>query len=127
MPYRPARPCAVCGTLTDNKDRLCDVHLKQRNERLDTRRGTSAERGYGRRWNTARTMYLAEHPLCVQCKAKGNTVPATTVDHITPHNGNYELMWDPANWQALCTRHHSIKTASQDGAFGNRETRKVGG
>ena|GEM_PF-2734697 len=27
-------------------------------------------------------------PRCVRCKAKGRLVPATVVDHITPHRGD---------------------------------------
>jgi 5-methylcytosine-specific restriction protein A len=86
---------------------------------IDARRGTSTERGYDARWQRARTSYLAEHPLCVLCLAEGKVVAATTVDHIVPHRGDYRLLWSDSNWQALCTRHHSIKTATSDGAFGN--------
>ena len=74
---------------------------------------------YGGAWRKARADFLARHPLCVHCKAEGRVTAATVVDHITPHRGNLTLFWNVANWQALCTSHHSIKTASEDGAFGN--------
>jgi 5-methylcytosine-specific restriction protein A len=48
-------------------------------------------------------------------------VAATTVDHIRPHRGDYDLMWDESNWQSLCTWHHNVKTAKEDGAFGNQK------
>jgi len=125
VPTKLARPCAVagCPLLTENKERLCDVHLQQRQQQIDAQRGTSTERGYDTRWAKAKSIYISQHPLCVVCKSLGQIVPATTVDHIIPHHGNYDLMWNENNWQSLCTRHHSIKTAQYDGAFGNKETR----
>ena len=33
-----------------------------------------------------------------------------------------ELFWDSSNWQGLCAKCHGIKTASEDGGFGNRGT-----
>ena len=50
---------------------------------------------------------------------KGLLVPATDVDHIIPHKGNEDLMWDEENLQALCHACHSRKTAAEDGGFGN--------
>ena len=40
--------------------------------------------------------------------------PASVVDHIKPHKGDYDLFWDEANHQALCKRCHDIKTATED-------------
>lgn len=42
------------------------------------------------------------------------------VDHIRPHKSNYDLFWDPNNWQSMCDPCHSKKTATEDGGFGNR-------
>lgn len=53
---------------------------------------------------------------------KGLLVPATDVDHIIPHKGNEDLMWDEENLQALCHACHSRKTAAEDGGFGNIKT-----
>ena len=75
----------------------------------------SAEsRGYGRTWQKARKKYLEAHPLCVECMKEGRYVRATDVDHIKPHRGDRSLFWDRSNWQALCHRHHSIKTRRED-------------
>ena len=128
MPYKAARPCATpgCPNLTTNTPRYCDVHLKQKQQRTrtyDDNRGTASQRGYDARWQKARRIYLSEHPLCVLCQQEGRVTAASVVDHIIPHRGDYSLMWDENNWQSLCTHHHAIKTASQDGAFGNKETR----
>lgn len=65
--------------------------------------------------------YLREHPLCVMCEREGFLKAATEVDHITPHRGNQELFWDESNWQGLCRKHHSEKTAREDGGFGNKK------
>lgn len=71
------------------------------------------DRTYGRRWKAARKAYLAKHPLCVECAKQGLTVAAEDIDHIIPHKGNYRLMWDETNYQALCHSHHSSKTGKE--------------
>jgi len=45
---------------------------------------------------------------------------ARIVDHVIPHRGDQELFWDTSNWQPLCKRCHDVKTAGEDGGFGNR-------
>lgn len=69
-------------------------------------RASAHARGYDSRWNKARKGYLARHPLCVMCEARGRIAAATVVDHITPHKGDAALFWDSGNWQALCKHHH---------------------
>ncbi len=59
------------------------------------------------RWQSARAGFLDHHPWCVECEANGQTVIATTVDHIDPEAG----FWDRTNWQALCADHHNTKSA----------------
>ena len=124
MPMKPARPCAHsgCPLLTTNKERFCDAHLKQRNKEIDERRGTPTERGYNNDWNKARLMYLRAHPLCAICKQKNppEITAAVLVDHIIPHKGDQELFWNQSNWQSACKECHDVKTAKEDGAFGNK-------
>lgn len=86
----------------------------------EQQRGTSAQRGYGYRWQQARAGYLAIHPLCAECERSGRVTIATDLDHITPHKGDMVLFWDRSNWQGLCHSCHSTKTATEDGGFGNR-------
>lgn len=69
-------------------------------------RRTSAQRGYGSRWQKARATYLREHPLCRMHEQLGRIVPATVVDHVVPHRGDLALFWDTANWQPLCKDCH---------------------
>ena len=113
MPRRPKSICSYpgCGQLVDKPGR-CDRHPKRTRKHSDERRGTAAQRGYGRTWQKARAVYLQEHPLCVECQREGRVTPATVVDHIVPHRGNQELFWDvEGNWQSLCAAHHNAKTA----------------
>lgn len=70
-------------------------------------RKSSTARGYDQRWRNYRPSYLRQHPLCTRCKAAGQTVPSTVVDHIRPHKGDSSLFWNPENHQALCTTCHS--------------------
>lgn len=94
--------------------------LKPKLQVLDTRRVptmaagswrtdgmTSAQRGYGYKWQKAREQFLREHPLCVRCTADGLVTAATVVDHIEPHRGDQSLFWRRSNWQPLCATHHS--------------------
>jgi 5-methylcytosine-specific restriction protein A len=40
------------------------------------------------------------------CLAMGAVTASAVVDHKTPHKGDPALMWDEANWQALCKPCH---------------------
>lgn len=84
-------------------------------------RQSSAKRGYGRRWRKERLDFLRDNPLCVECRKVGAYEAATVVDHIVPHRGNQELMWNRGNWQSLCKPHHDWKTLTEDvGSVGFR-------
>ena len=72
----------------------------------DERRGSSASRGYGGRWQTARATFLSRQPLCCCCKANGLIVEAKLVDHIIPHRGDMVQFWKSELWQALCNDCH---------------------
>jgi 5-methylcytosine-specific restriction enzyme A len=66
------------------------------------------------RWRKLRASVLRAHPVCVACAAVKRITPSTTVDHIIPHKGNWMLMWDPANLQALCQSCHSSAKQRQE-------------
>jgi 5-methylcytosine-specific restriction endonuclease McrA len=69
---------------------------------------TSAQRGYGYRWQKARERHLRLQPLCVMCRELDErAVVATIVDHKVPHEGDEVKFWDESNWQSLCAHHHS--------------------
>lgn len=88
-------------------------------------RQKTAERGYGGRWQRERLVYLKLHPLCVTCQQQGRITAASVVDHVIPHKGNPELMWDWNNWQSLCKPHHDRDKQSQDKG-GNKRTVTIG-
>ena len=91
-------------------DTLNDLSDQKRDDRptmkYDALRGSSADRGYGYRWQQARLRHLEANPLCVMCASEGRVVEAQVVDHIKPHKGNQTLFWSASNWQSLCKRHH---------------------
>lgn len=58
-------------------------------------------------WRKARRMWLAAHPVCAMCARQGRTTAANTVDHIKPHNEDYDMFWSMDNWQSLCAQCHS--------------------
>ena len=100
------------------KKRLAEVERKQPQRIEQThpetwRAGlTTAQRGYGGKWQKARLQFLDQNPLCAQCQRDGCVTPATVVDHIVPHRGNQDLFWNRKNWQALCKACHDLKTSS---------------
>ncbi|MCJ8015241.1 HNH endonuclease [Paenibacillus sp. KQZ6P-2] len=116
MPSKPKRPCSQpgCTELTTEGSR-CSEHKRV----IDRYRGTAAQRGYDGKWRKARLGFLRKHPLCKHCQEKNRLTEATVVDHIKPHKGDKTLFWDRDNWQPLCASCHSIKTAREDGGFGN--------
>lgn len=61
-------------------------------------------------WRRFRKVFIATHPLCVSCEAKGIVRPSSVADHITPINQGGER-FDPNNIQALCAKCHNTKSA----------------
>jgi len=133
MPVAPRKPCRSPGCKKLTVDSFCDVHahqrqISQRVERIkyDNERGTAASRGYDSRWSRYAKQHRIDNPLCVSCEAAGKLVMAQCVDHIVPVKDKDDpLFWDRSNHQSLCNKCHSIKTAEEDGGFGNE--RKTNG
>ena len=118
MPRSAPRPCNKhgCPRLTNSK--YCEDH-KTELYSYDNDRENSNARGYDAKWRKARSIYLSNHPLCVQHEAQGQVVAATVVDHIIPHKGDKYLFRDQGNWQSLCKQCHDVKTAIKDGGIGS--------
>lgn len=127
-----------CHAPAPRGDRYCERHReagakrdaiqaekakKFREARRRAIKGTSAQRGYGSRWQKLRKRFILQHPYCEQCMKEGRLTPATDVDHVKPHRGDPALMWSESNLQALCHVCHARKTAREDGGFGNRSQR----
>ena len=115
MAVKAMRPCAQPGCSALASGTYCDKHRKPDRGRRDAQ-----WRGWytGKRYRAARDAFMAEHPLCAQCGA-----PSSDLDHVKPHKGDLGLFWDTDNWQALCGKCHSAKTAAEDGGFGNAQRR----
>ncbi|WP_423777679.1 HNH endonuclease signature motif containing protein [Dialister invisus] len=116
MPSKPMRPCRHpgCHTLTRNK--YCDAHASDANICF---RHNDSSKMYGYRWRVESKQFLADHPMCSSPECHET---ATEVDHKIPHKGSKKLFWDKSNWQGLCHRCHSRKTATEDGGFGNKSS-----
>src|SRR5262245_57412117 len=123
----PLRPCAPnCSNLVTHG--RCEQCQKKHTKPSDLKRQTSHERGYDHKWRRARKAWLAKHGLCGDrmngtstdhsiCASIGRFIPATVLDHISPHNGDKHLFWAQDNWQSLCEACHNRKTATEDGGF----------
>ena len=125
MPSKSLRPCKYSGCKELVTTGYCDNHKAEKHQRYDRYRGSSASRGYDARWRRYREVFLKGHPLCEceDCKREGMIIPATVVDHIIPHKGNYKMFWDTKNHQAMSKACHDKKTASEDGGFGNAKNK----
>lgn len=83
--------------------------------------GNSRERGYDARWDALSLAFRRLYPLCgmrpngarpvmSECHLKGRSTPAEQVDHVIPHKGDRELMFDESNLQSLCRACHGAKS-----------------
>lgn len=107
----------------------CPVHMDSSRKALGAaRRDADRRNAPWRRWyDTAlwarlRAVFLhsdgGEHVVCEwrdprtgeRCRQ-----PTTDVDHKVPHCGDWNLFTDMKNLQGLCRKHHSQKTAKEDG------------
>ena len=81
------------------------------------------------RWQRLRKSVLTARPLCERCEVEGYTTPACEVHHrvpvesaITPREKE-QLMFDPANLEALCHDCHVIRH-TELGRSGKEATKK---
>ena len=115
MPTSAPRPCATpgCPELVRGRPR-CDRHTQAK----ERERRTSTERGYGRRWQASRLVFLSrpENALCRPCLKKNppQVTAATVVDHIKDHKGDHQLFWDESNWQPSCEHCHNARVDAGD-------------
>jgi 5-methylcytosine-specific restriction endonuclease McrA len=59
-------------------------------------------------WQRRRKLQLAEHPLCHFCLNGGVVTPATVVDHVEPHKGDWNK-FKLGKLQSLCDPCHSSR------------------
>jgi 5-methylcytosine-specific restriction endonuclease McrA len=65
-------------------------------------------------WRKGRLIFLAQHPLCERCKAKGRITAATVVNHIKPHKGDITLFFAWSNFEATCKPCHDRDIQSEE-------------
>ena len=113
MAMKPLRPCRRpgCGALT--RDGWCERHRPQRTGRRESAAWHS--------WyslpvwtDDLRPAQLLREPFCRECARHGLRTPATDVDHIRDHKGNWALFIDRSNLENLCHSCHSRKTAREN-------------
>lgn len=111
-----------CDDLADVGQSRCTEHLgpwlvaeaaRKQAAKLGAAARAGAEFYRTKRWRDGSKAFLARNPLCADCGDLGQVVAASEVDHVTPHRGDAQLMWDRKNWQSLCKRCHSRKTARE--------------
>lgn len=120
-----------CGQPSAQGSSYCPAHqqdnarIRQRRE-YDKHNRAPWHRWYGLAvWLKLRAWFLTkpEHVICEWIDRNGQrcTRPTAEVDHIVPHRGNWALFIDPKNLQGLCSSHHALKTAKEDGGFGRNQ------
>ena len=66
-----------------------------------------------RRWQRLRKLQLAHEPLCRMCAEDGIATVATVVDHVVPHEGDWNL-FVTGKLQSLCDLHHNRAKRYED-------------
>lgn len=115
--------CAAgCEDLAPAGQSHCVDHEARRQIALAARRaaaktGAAAQAGsklyQSVAWRDASKRWLKREPMCRDCAELGVAELASEVDHIEPHRGDPKLFWRRSNWQSLCKRCHSRKTAKE--------------
>ena len=119
MPNKARRYCQRCSQWA-TQGNYCDDHAPRRNYKQENARREAHwyDAWYKTKlWEDKRARQLQREPLCRDCLAAGLYVPATEVDHVVPHKGDWNLFIDEDNLQSLCKRSHSSKTATENQFF----------
>ena len=115
---KPLRPCRApgCGVLT--REGYCEAHRARAAQAKARKESEAWHWMYGTPlWRKRlRPQQLVREPFCRACARAGRRVKATTVDHIVPHCGDWELFKEPENLQSLCESCHNSKTARETNA-----------
>jgi len=112
MAMKPLRPCRHpgCGVLVPGG--YCAAHQPPRTDRSEEAKTWRWMYQTGD-WKRLRAAQLLRQPFCRVCAGRGLRVPATDVDHIRDHKGDWALFTDPDNLESLCHSCHSRKTARE--------------
>ncbi len=112
MAMKPLRPCRHpgCGVLVPGG--YCAAHQPPRADRSEEAK-TWRWMYQTDAWKQLRAAQLLREPFCRTCAGRGLRVPATDVDHIWDHKGDWALFTDAGNLESLCHSCHSRKTARE--------------
>lgn len=130
MAMKPLRPCRHpgCGVLVSGG--YCAAHQPKRADR-------SEESKFWRwmyqtdAWKRLRSGQLLEEPFCRECAKRGLRTPATDVDYIRDHKGDWSIFTDRDNLESLCLscakqRKNSGKTQGKNSAVDGRNAASFG-
>lgn len=118
MADKPLRPCRHSGCPELTRDGWCPAHKPKH-----IRKASADYHSwyYLPIWtDDLRPAQLLKEPFCRNCLQQGERTPATVVDHVIPHEGDWQLFVDRGNLQSLCKHHHDIKTGKERQARGER-------
>ncbi|GIU78816.1 MAG: hypothetical protein KatS3mg005_2054 [Bryobacteraceae bacterium] len=104
--------CAKCG-IPHTLGQRCPASMRAKWRRQDAQRAPHHGWYSSPTWRALRAQVLAAQPWCVGCMAEGRHTPATEVDHIVPHRGDWFTFTDIDNLQPLCKSCHSRKTMAE--------------
>ena len=104
MTSRPPRICRHPGCNRLTTETYCPQH---RPKQAPRKRSAAWHSWYSKAiWtDDLRPNQLLDEPFCRICGA-----PATDVDHIVDHKGDWALFTDRSNLESLCHSCHSAKT-----------------
>lgn len=118
------RTCGApsCRALAERGARYCADHKDYESQRATV---LKEKRWWSKwyktaQWGNLRKLILHRDPICMWIEnGEHCTKPSTIADHKLPHRGDRALWADLNNLQGLCAHHHGIKTAREDGGYGN--------
>lgn len=117
MPIRAPHICGCGNTVPSGQRCACQ---RARAKAYDVRRGTSAQRGYGARWQDESKGFLAL-PGNERCACGCGRI-ADMVDHIRAPKGDMALFWSRSNWQPFARICNTRKAIATEGGFGRSMT-----
>jgi 5-methylcytosine-specific restriction endonuclease McrA len=103
MPFKLPKICGCGRTVPAHQFCQCqERRQREQQRRYEATRPSAQARGYDSKWQREREAFLKVNPTCARCGA-----PASHVDHIIAHKGNWKLFWSRSNWQSLCDHNYN--------------------